>query len=255
MGKAQSRVSNFIDLAKSVKFSKISHMRKCMILLILLCSYYSYSQNGGLGAPSDLRNTRMIARSSLGPVIEHENLRKKFINQQWSPGIVMFSNSPVRYPAQLIFDEFNNKLYFLKDEHIMEYTQPVKEFVMMLVQEGDSTYLTFRNAYPAVNKNTGETYYQVIVDGKYQLLKCTAKTNLLYKDEELPEEKRNPIKEMLYAVTPDNQIVEIKKDREYQLSKVSGYATTIQKVLEENKLKLNKEKSLIKLFELLNELK
>src|SRR5262245_2579277 len=122
-------------------------MRKCMILSILLCSSYCYAQNGGLGSTS---NSRMIARGSLGPVIEHETLRKNFIEQKWSSGTVMFSNSPMRYPAELIFDEFNNKLYFQKDGNIMEYNQPVKEFSMMLIREGDSTWYIFRNAYPAV---------------------------------------------------------------------------------------------------------
>lgn len=219
---------------------------------MLLYTAVSFAQ----GIPSDSRNSaHIVGNTRLGAVIEHETFRKKFINQQFSPGTVMFTNSPVRYPAQLIFDEFNNKLYFLKDQNIMEYNNPVKEFTMMLIREGDSTWFTFRSTYPAVNKNTSETFYQVIVDGKYQLLKCTAKTNLLYKDEDLPEERRNPIKEMMYATFPDNTIMEIREGRENLLTQVPNYGDTIKKVVEEHKLKLNKDKQLVKLFELLNETK
>src|SRR5262245_52237708 len=123
----------------------------------------------------------------------------------------------------------------------------------MLVKNGDSTWYLFRSGYAAVNKNTEETFYQVLIDGNYQLLKCTAKTNLLYKDEELPEEKRNALKVMLYGCMPDNKIAEIKKDKESPVINIPGHTEKIMKVADEHNLKLNKDKALIKLFEYLNE--
>ncbi|HEU0110415.1 MAG TPA: hypothetical protein VFQ73_06030, partial [Flavisolibacter sp.] len=142
--------------------------------------------------------------------------------------------------------------YFLQHEQIMEFAEPVTEFSMKLLKKSDTVTVAYRNNYPAIDKNTQETFYEVLVDGNYQLLRCKAKTIHLYKDEEVPEEKRDYSKELFYALLPGNKMVQLKKDKEFVLKQMPGQAETIKTLAAEHKLKLKNEAQLVELFQLLN---
>ncbi len=225
-------------------------MRKILAALSLLLITITV-QGQGLGA--NTRSTaRPIAMGRLPDVPESETVRAKFLSQEWSPGIATFKNGAPSMAVPLLFDEFGEKLYYQQNNLTMEFNNPVASFSLMLIIKGDSAYVTYKSGFPSIHKNTGETFYEVIVDGKYELLKCRAKTIGLYK-EDVPEERRsNQIKEMLYALLPDGQIVEIKKDKDY-LYALPKYGDTIKNIADSKKLKLKNEKGLIQLFEYLNE--
>ena len=224
-------------------------MRKLMAAFsLLLITAFAYAQ--GMG--SDTRYVgRPVAISQLPPVTEEENIRTKFLNQEWTPGIVTFKNGTPAMSVPLLFDEFGEKLYYLQGNTTMEFNQPIAKFSMLLLIKGDSTYITFRNSYPPIHKNTGETFYEVIADGKFQLLKCKAKTIGLYK-EEAPEEQRKEVKELMYALLPNGQMILVKKDKDY-LYTIAEYGDTIKTIAESKKLKLKNEKAIRQLFEYLNE--
>lgn len=225
-------------------------MRKITAALsLLLITVFAHGQ--GLG--SDNRAVgRPVAMSRLPDIPDDETVRMKFLNQEWTPGVVNFKNGTPSMKVPLLFDEFGEKLYYLQDGTTMEFNHPIASFKMLLVIKGDSTFVTFRNAFPPIHKNTGETFYQVVVDGKFQLLKCKAKTISLYKEEVPEEQRKNDIKELIYAVFPDGQIVIIKKEKDYLYS-LPKYGDTIKNMAESKKLKLKNEKSIVELFEYLNE--
>ena len=110
-----------------------------------------------------------------------------------------------------------------------------------------------RSSDPARNTNTSETFYQVRVDGKIQLLKCRAKNVGLYKDADQPEQKRFTEKEQLY-VFADGNMVKIKKDRDEVVKALPKYAKKIDQVVDDLRLKLKHEEGLIKLFAELNKM-
>ncbi len=195
---------------------------------------------------------RMIAYGKLPENDADETVQSNFLEQKWSPGWVRFRNNETR-EVPLIFDVYNNQLYFQENGQIMEFLAPIEEFTLKLVQKNDSVLFWFRSFYPAVDKNTQETFYQVLVDGPFQLLKCKAKTIHLYKDENVPEEKRDYSKELFYAFLPNNQIVSIQKDKESILKQMPAYAQQVNAVIDNEKLKIKNEKSLTRLFQLLNE--
>ncbi len=218
----------------------------CSLLILT-----ALAQGQGLGSDNRAAG-RPVAMTRLPDIPDDETIRIKFLNQEWTPGIVTFKNGAPPMKVPLLFDEFGEKLYYLQGGTTMEFNNPIASFKVMLVIKGDSTYVTFRNGFPPIHKNTGETFYQLVVDGKFQLLRCKAKTIGLYK-EEIPEEQRKEaIKELIYAVFPDGQIVIIKKDKDY-LYTLPKYGDTIRQIAEAKKLKLKHEKDLVELFEHLNE--
>lgn len=225
-------------------------MRKITAAFSLLI-ITAFAQAQGLG--SDARSAgRPVAMSRLPDIPDDETVRIKFLNQEWAPGKVTFKNGAPDMKVPLLFDEFGEKLYYLQGGTTMEFNNPIASFKILLLIKGDSTYVTFRNGFAPIHKNTGETFYQVVVDGKFQLLKCKAKTIALYKDEVPEEQRKESIKELMYAVFPDGQIVIIKKDKDYFYN-LPKYGDTIRQLAESKKLKLKQEKDIVELFEYLNE--
>lgn len=195
---------------------------------------------------------RMIAYGSLPKDDIGEDVQKNFISQTWRTGTVYFRSTSDNVKVPLIFDIYSNKLYFLRDGVIMEFTQPIKEFTISILIKEDTLSLLFRSAYPAIHKNTDDTFYEVLVDGNFQLLRCKAKTIGLYKDKDLPEEERNYTKELLYAFLPNGNMILVKKDKDYLLKEMAEYTVAIQKICSNEKLKLRNEAQLIDLFIALN---
>ena len=209
--------------------------------------------NSQVGKEFSQHNPRMIAYGSLPDDPNREDVQKNFINQTWRKGTVYFRNTPEKLELPLIFDLYSNKLYFLKDGVIMEFTEPIKEFTISVGKE-DSVSILYRSLYPAIHKNTDETFYEVLIDGNFQLLKCKAKTIGLYKDLNLPEEERTYTKELLYALLPNGNMVVVKKDKEFLLKEMAEYSVAIQKICSDEKLKLKNEAQLKELFASLNQL-
>ena len=224
---------------------------------VLVCLSFVFltisTGNAQVGKEFSQHNPRMIAYGTLPEDPTGEDVQKNFINQTWRDGKVFFRNSSDILEAPLIFDLYSNQLYFLKDGRIMEFTQPIKQFTLTTAKQGSG--FLYRAGYPAIHQNTDETFYEVLVDGNFQLLKCKAKTIGLYKDYDLPEEKRTYTKELLYALLPDGKIILVKKDKDYLLKEMAAYTTTIETICSDKKLKLKNETQLKELFAALNEVK
>ena len=194
--------------------------------------------------------------TSLGPTELKNDIQARFLRQEWTPSIVSFKNNNASWRVPALFDVYGNRLYFLENNQIMEFVDTVSEFTMILIQKEDSLNVKFRSLYPAIHQNTQETFYEVLVDGQFQLLKCKAKTIYQFKEQDIPEAERKYNKELYYAYFPNKQMVLIKKDKEQVLTEVPlEYAEQVKSIIEAKKLKLKNEESLKQLFKLLNERK
>ncbi len=222
----------------------------CLLLAFIIVA----TANSQSGKEFSQHIPRMLAQGSLPDDPKGEDVQKNFITQTWRKGTVYFRNTSDKLEVPLIFDLYSNKLYFLKDGVIMEFTEPIKQFTISLGKE-ESVSILYRSFYPAIHKNTDETFYEVLVDGNFQLLKCKAKTIGLYKDLNLPEEERTYTKELHYAFLPDGNMVLVKKDKDFLLKEMAAYAAAIQKICSDEKLKLKNEAQLKELFAALNQLK
>lgn len=207
----------------------------------------------GQGDPGMMNssNTRPVAMWMMPDVEKTETVQTRFRDQKWSPGTVQLRNDKVmRVP--LIFDQYSNQLYYLQQGQIMEFDQPIKQFTMDLLEKNDTVSLLFRSGYPAVDFQTSDIFYQVMVEGKFQLLKCKAKTVYLKKEQELPEERRTYKRQLLYAYLPDGKMVQVKTEKDFVVSALYPHAKNIHTLIDDYKLNLKKESGVARLFILLN---
>ncbi|NII27148.1 hypothetical protein HB364_18820 [Pseudoflavitalea sp. X16] len=223
-------------------------MRKIMAALFLLSIAALARGQQSFGSAAG----RPVAVGRLPDMVPDESVRTKFLNQEWTPAVVTFKNGAPAMKVPVLFDEFAEKAYYQEGTTTMEFNHPIASISMLLLIKGDTAYVTFRNSYPPVHKNTGETFYEVLVDGKFQLLSCKAKTIGLYKEDVPEDQRKDQIKEMIYAFFPDGQMVEIKKDKDY-LYTLPKYGEVIKSMAASKKLKLKNDKALKELFQYLNE--
>jgi len=108
--------------------------------------------------------------------------------------------------------------------------------------------MKFKCQLPAIQTNNSETFYEVLVDGDIKLLKCRAKSILLFKDKNLPEE----IKQLYFAELPGNKLVMIPMDADGIKEKLPDYNTEITAILKKEHIKLKNENKLAELFVHLN---
>ena len=130
----------------------------------------------------------------------------------------------------------------------------MREFYIGLIVGQDTATAHYRCAYPAVNANTPETFYEVVVDANIQLLWCRAKSTQLYKDASAPEQRRNTEKEQWYVYLPEGEgkMVKIKKDKNSVMAALPQYADRIETIIKDKGLRLKEPEDFIRLFALLN---
>jgi hypothetical protein len=176
-----------------------------------------------------------------------------FLIEEWSRGLVKFKDGSYVKDIPVQFDIHNNKLYFKRNEQRFEFIQPIQEFVLTVAKNGDSVRKLYRNGFPSTDRNTEETFYEVLTDGKFQLLHYHSKVVDEVKLYNGPEKKKFVPKDMLFALVPGQKIVKLKKDKESIIQALPDYAPVINKIVAEKKLKLKKEEDIATLFSLLNQ--
>ncbi|MEP7373554.1 MAG: hypothetical protein ABI675_09225 [Chitinophagaceae bacterium] len=216
----------------------------CFLIFFLVTLNYSSAQN--------FPNRVTAPLSSNSAAEEDDDLQAKFIRQEWSPGIVQFKSTRPVMQVPVIFDAENNMLYYLENNTIMEFVDSISGFMMKVVKNNDSTFITFRNAYPSIQSNTGHTFYEVLVDGNIQLLKCRAKSIYRFKEPDILDKKKPVHKELLFAYLPGGKMTVVKKDIDVLVEKMPEYAQLIKEIEKKHNLKLKNEKKLCELFAYLN---
>jgi hypothetical protein len=222
-----------------------------VFLLISWCSEARQAPSGATGTtvpinPIDLKGVpiRRTVSSVEGT---------PYLTEDWTLGTVKFANGSIVKNVPLRLHLLDNKVYFKKNEEAFEFAEPVREFAMSYQQGNNNLPAVFRNGYPAIERNNAETFYEVLADGKFQLLKYRVKrlqTRQGYSD---AQKQGYSDKEQLYALLPEGRIVSLKKSKDDLIEAMPAYADAIKKWADEKKLKLKNEEQITQLFIKLNE--
>lgn len=176
-----------------------------------------------------------------------------YLSEGWINGWVRVNKNRIFKDVSLRFDAYNNKLYFKTDSTEFEFVLPVNEFCIPYKEDAPRDSSLFRNGYPAIDKNTEETFYEVLVDGKFQLLNFISKVIESYSSYNTPATKRFVNVYQSYAMLPNGSIVKLKYGADKILSAMPAYADAIKNIADKNKLKLKNEEQVVQLFKLLNQ--
>lgn len=174
-----------------------------------------------------------------------------FLLPDWNWGAVKFKNGKYAKDIELKFNVYNNQLFFKRGEEAFEFVLPVNEFMIGYQKEGDSVAVLYRNGFPDTERTNGSTFFELLTEGKFQLLKYRFKELRSFKPYNQSERKQFADNEQLY-VYASGSITKIKKDKESVMKALPQYAEEIRAIVEREKLKLKSEADLVKLFFELN---
>ena len=175
-----------------------------------------------------------------------------YLLPDWSWGAVKFKNGKFAKDLSLHFSTYNNTLYFKKGNDQQEFVQPVNEFMLGYLNGADSVARIFRNGFPATESTKEETFFELLTDGKFQLLKLYTKKVTSFKPYNQAEQKKFSETQELYLLAPGKKMMKLKKDKKALLNDLPDYANQIEAVLQANNIKLKSEQSFQQLFALLN---
>lgn len=226
------------------------------MLVMLSALAYAEASSQRMSIPTIRRGsmpTNMYAPNQVGNTVNAVDIQGQYTRGEWTRGNVKFRNGQEAKNMMLTFDVHSNKLYYLEGKTTMEFVYPVYEFEIGLLIDQDTTMVRYRSSYPAVNNNTDETFYEIVVDGsKMQLLWCRAKNIKMYKDESVPEQRRNTEKEQWYVYLPEGKMVKIKKEKADIMRALPEHAALIETIVKGKDLRLKEADDLITLFATLN---
>ena len=174
-----------------------------------------------------------------------------YLFKEWNWGAIRFRNGKYAKDVSLLFNVYNNKLYFSKNGQQMELIDMVKEFMIGYKDNGDSITLLFRNGYPQVDKKSTESFYEVLADGKVQLLKWRQKEINTIKPYNGATKTKFDDRQILYLFIPGSKMVKVKKDKDDIIKALPEYKSRIEEFVQKNG-KLKNEDSVAQLIAHIN---
>lgn len=229
-------------------------MRK--IYTILLCSISCV-------ASAQINNQLPLPPGTVSFVLEdrpvHERMHpavqgSPLLQNDWAEGAVLMSDGRNFYGVSLLYNLYDDILYFKRDKEMCEFTDPVLQFMFRYVEGNDSVTALYRSGFPATGKNTERSFYEVLADGKYQLLNHRYKTLVKVKGDYVRKDEYNKFedKTQLYLYnTEDKKITRLNNFTD--LSTALGVqAGALAGIMGKSKIKMKNENDLIMLVTALN---
>lgn len=177
-----------------------------------------------------------------------------FLDDKWNKGYIKLTDNKIATNLFLRYNVYADKLYFLRDMVELVLQNQVAEFGYEYSNDAGVVFRNcFRNRYPAIDNNTGASFYELIMNGNITLLKKHQKLvkqklqttgDIIYKIEDVPS---------WYAYSASkNKMVKIKKDP-HSLSGLFDPQSLkrLNEIIQSNNIRLTNEKKIIGFFEIL----
>ncbi len=109
----------------------------------------------------------------------HQVQGTPYLFESWSEASFTLKNRMTSNLFLLKLDIHDQQIYCLstKNENLLINAEIVKEFIIKDSATPNSGFVKFRMGYPSVAKQNAASFYEVLADGKIQLLHFSAKKN------------------------------------------------------------------------------
>ncbi|HEY9257631.1 hypothetical protein [Chitinophaga sp.] len=176
-----------------------------------------------------------------------------YLQEDWAIGSVVLKSDKSYTGVALKYDQVKDELLFRNEKNEMNtFVQPVKSF--NINSRKDNSQLVFRNGFAPAKGATESSYYQVLADGKVQLLfrnvkkvrkdKAYNSATTVLTIEEYPN----------YFIAKNGVPVSIKKNEKAVLEAIGGDSAALTAYIRSNKLNVKNDEDLVKLIVYCNSL-
>lgn len=217
-----------------------------------------------MGTKSQINNQLPLPVGTVAFILEdrpiyermHPNIQgSPLLQNDWAEGAVTMADGRHFYNVLLLYNLYDNIIYFRRGEKEMcEFTDPVHEFVFRYLKGNDSATALYRSGYPAAGKNTASTFYEVLADGKYQLLNFRSKNMERVKGDYVRKDEYSKFidKSQLYLYnTIDKKLTRLNKFEDMSAA-LGAQADSVARIMGKPTIKLKNENDVIMLITALN---
>lgn len=177
-----------------------------------------------------------------------------YLFKDWMDGVVLFKSGRVVKQFKLKFDCARNRLMLQFEGASFAAESQVKEFVLYTQSRKNKDSLLFRKGYPAIGKNTEDTYYQVLVSGKAVLLRLY--TKVLVEEKQMVNSNNHSRleDEDYYYLLQDGVMTNLPKDKEELLKKLPAQPDELKQFVTQQSFRMEKAEDFVKIITKYNEL-
>lgn len=176
-----------------------------------------------------------------------------YLFKDWMDGVVYFKSGRVVKQFKLRFDCARNRLMLQFEGAAFAAESQVKAFTIYTSKKNkDSAY--FLKGFPAIDKNTADTYYQVLVAGKATLLQLH--TRVLVEEKQLVNSgnhTRLEAEEYFYLLT-DGVMTKLSNNKEEIVKSLPSQPAALKEYVAKESLRMDKAADYIKIISKYNEL-
>jgi hypothetical protein len=217
-------------------------MRTFICLLLLLVASTAFSQ-------TTERDTK-----SQDPPIYNDVSGTPYFIRDWSDGIIRFASGRNASQFKIRFDCINNKVLLQFNGSSFSTESKVKEFVLYTKNGKDRDSAVFKKGFPATEKANEETFYQVLLEGKNQLLCLHIK--IISEEPQIASKViyRRIRDEVKYFMLKDKNMIELPADRQLLADSFPDKYEEIRKFIAEQQLKFREAADFVKLLRFYNSL-
>lgn len=177
-----------------------------------------------------------------------------YLFKDWMDGVVTFKSGRVVKQFKLRFDCARNRLMLQYEGASFAAESQVKEFVLYTSTRKNKDSMVFRKGFPAIDKNTEDTYYQVLLSGKATLLRLFTKVVVEEKQLVNTTNHARLEDEELYYLLQDGAMISLPKDKEGLVKKLPAQPDELKQFVAKQTLRMEKPEDFIKIITKYNEL-
>lgn len=225
-----------------------NYMKKTVLFLSLICLFVGIDQ----------ANAQFIHEKDFKPVMTKSYTDvdgTPYLNDDWAPGNVKLVNGVTnKAPMQLKYNLVDDVLLF-KDEKSgeeLEFVTPPREFVLNPTNTGKG--IIYRNGYSNIPGCTPASYFEVIGDGKTQLIKKNQK--IVYETQNIGSatKVRSFLEKTKYFLVINGNAVAVKTDKKSILTALGDKQQQLVEYIKTNNVNFKSDEQLGKLINYFNTL-
>jgi hypothetical protein len=197
----------------------------------------------------------LILQNSKGDLV----LQSEYVDIQGSPyyapdwlkGSITLENAKTYQDVDLKYDEMKDKVYVKSaaGETIL-LNDKVKAFTIPAI--ANVAVRQFRSGFSGIPDASADSYFEVLAEGKTQLLKRTTKSILENKEYNSASSTKTFIENVKYYLLRDGKATLIKKDKKSVLSALKDKETALESYIKEKSLNLKSDADLALLIDYSN---
>ena len=173
-----------------------------------------------------------------------------YLMNAWISGTVVLQNSK-SVAATLKLDIYNNRLLFQgKNGETLEFIDKLTGFTLSITDKEISNIapLVFANGFPVTDKQTENSWYQIIADGKVKLLKLYGKQTVESRAFNSATTTKSFVPFQVYYVLKNNQLIKTGANKKAMLKILDDHAAQLDAYLKTNNINFKSDTDLQKLF-------